>query len=120
MFYYKITLFDESTLPIGERYISYWTGNAAVFSKLRIGWFLKAVRVKDFHRCLAIQSRARAQRAVQPVMRIDEVDVVAGTQDPSVTELPSQDAADGIVLKIVGDGNPGTELLISAEPQDRR
>lgn len=82
--------------------------------------FSEAVRVKNFRRGFAVQGRARARGVVQPVVRIDEVDVIARTQDPSISELPAKDAGNRIVLKIVGDGNPGTELIVGVQSQERR
>ena len=56
-------------------------------SEVRI--HLEPVRVQNLRGRTAIEGRAAHDWIVQPVLGIDEMDIVAGTQYPSESRLPT-------------------------------
>src|SRR6185436_13359112 len=71
----------------------------ALVSESRSRRISKPSRHHDLGGRVAIE-HAIATTFVQPVVQADEIDVVAGRENPAEADLPTEDAAVGIVLQV--------------------
>src|SRR5678809_959665 len=82
---------------------------------------LKTVSVQSLRREPAVLRRElREQRIVEPVVRVDDVDVVAGTDDPPESRLPAGDATDRVVLDVVDPRQKRRELQFGNDAVEAR
>src|SRR5918994_5373468 len=81
---------------------------------------LKPVRVGDLRDGAAIEGAEALRLELSPVVSVNEKQVVAGPQNPAEARLPAENAAHRVVLNIVADRNPGTELRADHAAEDLR
>src|SRR5687768_7582550 len=82
---------------------------------------LEPVRIEDLRRGPSVErSKPTQQRVVQPVVRIDQVQVVPWPQNPTKARLPADHGTLGIVLYVVDERDEGVELRLADEAVESR
>jgi len=82
---------------------------------------LKTIGVKSLRRQPAIlRGELRQQRIVQPVVGVDDVNIVTGLHNPSESRLPSGDAAHRVVLNVIDPGQKRRELQLGDDAEQAR
>ena len=86
-------------------------------ARLRTAWCRQPSSPLDGRAC----GSGRRDRRIDPVVRVDDEEVVAGRHDPAEARLPPQHAAHRVVLEVVHDIHARVELRVGDEPiQPRR
>src|SRR3954469_20336143 len=55
---------------------------------------------------------------IHPIVQGDNIDIIAGTNDPAKADLPSQKAARGVVLDVIGQRYEWAELRVHDSSQN--
>ena len=63
--------------------------------------FLEPDRLNDFDRPFPVQRLKRVE--IRPVLAVNDIDIVSGSNDPSETGLPADLACDGVELKTIDE-----------------
>ena len=69
---------------------------------------------------LVLRHEAIDRGIIQPVVRIDDVDIAAGSHNPPKSRLPAGDATLRVVLDVVDEGNERCELRLADDPEQFR
>src|SRR5215831_17152921 len=75
------------------------------------GHFSKTSGIEKLRRESSIERvDTRLQRVVEPVLGVDDVQIISGFENPSEARLPAQHGALRVVLNVIHPRNPRAEL----------